>query len=327
MHIAIENNAIDAVEKLLELVADPNYTIHCCVHRDQNTIVPGENPVQQDGTTLPTILLTPVIYAVAKGNIEILKILLENGGSTANPDPGNPLQESPLGKALHPQCQRPEVVALLLRFGANMHERIPVSPETCVNEKLLPYRPSILEDLCHTCSKIEWSPCLEVLYEHFSITSGIEITPQEFYYFFQFMYLVKALYSYNITMKDQPDLSEYPHIMKNIAAVEILLSSLRSEESDRSEEDKEIFLTVYECYRALFKINLNIPLTTSEFEKSVLAWLKKVEAMGIDMLLLKYTILGLLCQRAEISLVEFSWTLPVMFRRSVQASQYFFNKF
>ena len=141
------------------------------------------------------------------------------------------------------------------------------------------------------------------------------------------MYLVKALYSYNITMKDQPDLSEYPHIMKNIAAVEILLSSLRSEESDRSEEDKEIFLTVYECYRALFKINLNIPLTTSEFEKSVLAWLKKVEAMGIDMLLLKYTILGLLCQRAEISLVEFSWTLPGMFRRSVQASQYFFNKF
>ena len=327
LYIAIDNNAIDAVEKLLELVADPNYTIHRCVHRDQNTIVPGENPVQQYGSILPTIVLTPVIYAVTKGNVEILKKLLENGGSVANPDLDNPLQESPLGKALHPRCRLPEVVALLLRYGANMHERIPVYPETYVNEKLLPYRPSLLEYLCHKSSETELPPCLELLYEHFSETSHIEITTWEFYYFFQFMYLVKALYSYHMTMEDPPDLCEYSHIVKNITAVEILLSSLRSDKSNQSEEDKEIFLTVYECYRALLKIDLNIPLTTSEFEKSVLAWLKKVEVMGTNMLLLKYTILGLLGQRAEIILVESSCTLPGMFRRSVQASQYFFNKF
>lgn len=327
LYIAIDNNAIDAVEKLLELVADPNYTIHRCVHRDQNTIVPGENPVQQYGSILPTIVLTPVIYAVTKGNVEILKKLLENGGSVANPDLDNPLQESPLGKALHPRCRLPEVVALLLRYGANMHERIPVYPETYVNEKLLPYRPSLLEYLCHKSSETELPPCLEVLYEHFSETSHIEITTWEFYYFFQFMYLVKALYSYHMTREDPPDLCEYSHIVKNITAVEILLSSLRSDKSNQSEEDKEIFLTVYECYRALLKIDLNIPLTTSEFEKSVLAWLKKVEVMGTNMLLLKYTILGLLGQRAEIILVESSCTLPGMFRRSVQASQYFFNKF
>lgn len=327
LYIAIDNNAIDAVEKLLELVADPNYTIHRCVHRDQNTIVPGENPVQQYGSILPTIVLTPVIYAVTKGNVEILKKLLENGGSVANPDLDNPLQESPLGKALQPKCRLPEVVALLLRYGANMHERIPVYPETYVNEKLLPYRPSLLEYLCHKSSETELPPCLELLYEHFSETSHIEITTWEFYYFFQFMYLVKALYSYHMTMEDPPDLCEYSHIVKNITAVEILLSSLRSDKSNQSEEDKEIFLTVYECYRALLKIDLNIPLTTSEFEKSVLAWLKKVEVMGTNMLLLKYTILGLLGQRAEIILVESSCTLPGMFRRSVQASQYFFNKF
>lgn len=321
LYIAIDNNAIDAVEKLLELVADPNYTIHRCVHRDQ--IVPGENPVQQDGSILPTILLTPVIYAVAKGNVEILEKLLENGGSVANPDLDNPHQESPLGKALQPQCRLPEVVALLLKYGANMHERISVYPETYVNEKLLPYRPSLLEYLCHKRSKTKFSPCLELLYEHFSVTSHIEITAREFYCFFQFMYLVKALYSYHITMEDSPGLREYSHIVKNITAVEMLLSSPRSDESHRSEEDQEIFLTVYECYRALFKIDLNIPLTTSEFEKSVLAWLKKVEEMGINMLLLKYTILGLLCQRAESNLVESSCTLPGMFRRSVQASQNF----
>lgn len=331
MHIAIENNAIDAVEKLLELLADPNNTIHIYVHLDQTTIVPAENGVQQDGTILPTTLLTPVIYAVAKGNVEILKILLKNGGSVANPDSDNPLQESPLGKALHPQCRRPEVVTLLLRYGADMHERIAVYPETYVNEKLLPYRPSLLEDLCHTSSKSELLPCLELLYEHFSVTSDFEINAQSFYHFFTFMYLMKALYSYNITMEYPPNLCEHPHFMENIAAViavvEVLLSSLRSDESNLREENREIFLTICQCYRALFKINLNIPLTASEFEQSVLAWLKKVETMGINRLLLKSRLLELLCLQEETRLVESSFTLPGMFRRSVEALQYFYNKF
>ena len=323
MYIAIEMNSIDAVEALLKLRADPNNTIRCCVHRNQMRAVPGQNPVQHDGTILPTTLITPVYYAVAKGKVNILKMLLENAGSTRNPDPGNLIQDSPLGKALRIPTLPPEIVTLLLSFGADVHEKVAIYPDTCKDEKRLHYRPSLLEDVCHRSFRTEFLPCLEVLYGHFCATSHMHISYNDFVNFFCFMYMVEAIFSFQPDSKDSLGIYDDYRIKKNVATIEILLSSLRSEESQLSEEDKDVLFTLYECYRAILTSPLKTNRSTSESDQALLAWLVKVETMGINNVLLNSKLLGLLGQQVNNDVAVFNLPLPAMLKRLVQAFRYF----
>ena len=118
IYLAVEQGAHEAIETLLKLRADPNCTIRCCVHSNYllpfELALPGEEPVQQDGSTLPTILSSPVLLAVSRGDVKTLELLLKYDASIRNPDPDNLCQFSPLAKALLGFRRSPEVIDLLL---------------------------------------------------------------------------------------------------------------------------------------------------------------------------------------------------------------------
>ena len=314
MYIAIGNSAVEAVEALLKCHADPNCAVHFCVREDENKVVPGRSLVQQDGTLLPTILVTPVYFAAERGDVKILKMLLENGGSTSNPDPGNLAQFSPLAKALMGSKRCPEAVALLLKHGADMYEKIPVSSKLQKTERQLRYRPSLLEMICQHTLVDESNPFLQVFYDHFCMTYGSRSSYDDFLRYFFFMFLVKAVYSSEEMIENPVDSSIYHSLRKNYSAVEAAKSGLRSDECQLSEEHRSLLFTFCECSGVILKKLLKKPVTSAELENAVHAWLVRVEAMGINKILLCPEITELFRQNVGI------WSSGIYFFHSLAGS-------
>ena len=301
---AAGKGAFEAVETLLKFKADPNYFIRCCIHSDNNIMLPGGEPVQPDGSILPTALLSPVNCAVLNGDAKMLALLLEYGASANNPDPGNPHQCSPLGQALidHIPKRSPALVALLLKSGADMYERIPV--KLSLNEEQMHYRPSLLELMSQRSFLAEDTPYFRVLYNHFCETYGSQVSYGNFRNYFLFMSLVKSYLSFPETMEVLHCPFFYHSLIKNFDQIESVLSDPSPGASQLSEENRLFFYSFCECNKVLVNKGTTMTVSPSEFEHILRAWIAKVETMGINHFLLIPEIKELLEQEPYTSIFE-----------------------
>ena len=301
---AAGKGAFEAVETLLKFKADPNYFIRCCIHSDNNIMLPGGEPVQPDGSILPTALLSPVNCAVLNGDAKMLALLLEYGASANNPDPGNPHQCSPLGQALidHISKRSPALVALLLKSGADMYERIPV--KLSLNEEQMHYRPSLLELMSQRSFLSKDTPYFRVLYNHFCETYGSQVSYGNFRNYFLFMSLVKSYLSFPETMEVLHCPFFYHSLIKNFDQIESVLSDPSPGASQLSEENRLFFYSFCECNKVLVNKGTTMTVSPSEFEHILRAWIAKVETMGINHFLLIPEIKELLEQEPYTSIFE-----------------------
>lgn len=282
---AAKSGAFEAVETLLKLKADPNCVIRFCIHPDNNIMVPGGEPVQADGTTLLTVLLSPVNCAILRGDAKTLALLLEYGANAHNPDSGNPHQCSPLSQALvDPDTKHsPEVVALLLKSNTDMYEKIPL--KLSLNEEQIHHRPSVVEMMSQLSFFAKNRPYFRALYNHFCETHDSQVSYGNFRNYFLFMSLVKS----HLCFPEQMELLNYPFfyhsLIKNIEVVESVLSDL-SGASQLSEENRLFLYAFRDCNKVMVKKATEMPVSPSEFEYVIRAWITKVETMGINHFLL-----------------------------------------
>ena len=283
---AAGNGAFEAVETLLKFKADPNCFIRCCIHPDNNTMVPGGEPVQPDGSILPTILLSPVNCAVLNCDAKMLALLLEYGASANNPDPGNPRQCSPLTQALtNPIPKRsPALVDLLLKSGADMYERIPI--KLSLNEEQMYYRSSLLELMSQRSFLAEETPYFSVLHNHFCETYGSQVSYGNFRNYFLFMSLVKSYLSFPEIMEELHCPFYYHSLIKNFDQIESVLSDPSPSASQLSEENRLFLYSFCECNKALVNKVTIMTISPYQFEHILLTWIAKVETMGINHFLL-----------------------------------------
>ena len=267
-------------------------------------MLPGGEPVQPDGSILPTALLSPVNCAVLNGDAKMLALLLEYGASANNPGPGNPHQCSPLGQALidHIPKRSPALVALLLKSGADMYERIPV--KLSLNEEQMHYRPSLLELMSQRSFLSKDTPYFRVLYNHFCETYGSQVSYGNFRNYFLFMSLVKSYLSFPETMEVLHCPFFYHSLIKNFDQIESVLSDPSPGASQLSEENRLFFYSFCECNKVLVNKGTTMTVSPSEFEHILRAWIAKVETMGINHFLLIPEIKELLEQEPYTSIFE-----------------------
>ncbi len=301
---AAGSGAFEAVETLLKLKADPNCVIRYCIHLDNNTMIPGGEPVQPDGTILPTTLVSPVNRAILNHDTKTLALLLEYGANTHNPDPDNPQQCSPLSQALidpGTKCS-PEVVALLLKSRTDMYDRIPV--KLSLTEEQMHYRPSLVETMSQLSFFVEKKACFRALYNHFCETHGSQVSYGNFRNYFLFMSLVKSHLCFPETMEEM-HYSFFDHnLNKNIEIIESVLSDTRSSASQLSEEDRIFLHSFRDCNKVMVKKARKTPISSPEFNYVLRTWMAKVETMGINHFLLIPEIKELLEQEPGISYFE-----------------------
>ena len=301
---AAGSGAFEAVETLLKLKADPNCVIRFCIHPDNNLLVPGGEPVQADGTILPTTLLSPVNCAISHGDAKMLALLLEYGANTHNPDSGNPHQYSPLAQALvDPDVKRsPAVVALLLKSGTDMYERIPM--KLSLNEEQMRYRPTVVEMMSQKSFFAVNRPCFRELYNHFCTVHGSQVSYGNFRNYFLFMSLVKSHLCFPEKMKKLHYPFFYHSLIKNIKVIESVLSDPGSGASQLSEENRLFLYSFHDCNKVMVQKASKIPVSPYEFECTLRAWTNKVETMGINHFLLIPEIKKLLEQEPDTSYFE-----------------------
>lgn len=306
IYLALEKGAHGATEALLKLRADPNCAFRCSVHSYSlvpfTLAMPEAEPAQQHGSTLPTIVVSPVFHAVSRCDVKTLKLLLEYGVSTRNPDPGNLCQFSPLAKALLGLRRSPEVIDLLLKYGADMYEKIPV--RLSLNEGNMYYRPSLIEWMSKHSLCLGGRNYFRVLYDHFCVIHDSQASYGNFRNYFLLMFLVNAFRSF-------PDIAEGENfsyvchsLNKNIEIVESALSALSPGASQLSEENRLFLQAFCDCNRIMLKKIEKTPVPSSEFEEVLHAWTIKVETMGIHHYLSIPEIKELLEQEPDTSLSE-----------------------
>lgn len=303
IYLAVEQDAYEAIETLLKLRADPNCTVTCCLHSHFLFPFAIGVPVQQDGSTLPTILSSPVLLAVSRGYVKTLELLLKYDASTRNPDPDIPWQFSPLAKALLGFRRSPEVIDLLLKHGADMYEKIPT--DLCFNGVgMCDLRPSLLEHMSKESLFFAGRFYFKVLYDHFCVTHDSQVSCGNFRNYFLFMYLVNYFYSFPEVAKEK-DFSYVSHSLnKNIEIVESALSPISPGASRLSEENR-LFLNAFcDGNRVMLKLVEKSPLLRSEFAETLGAWIVKVETMGVHHFLSIPEIKKLLEQEPDTSLSE-----------------------
>lgn len=322
IYLAVEQDAHEAVETLLKLRASTNCTVRYCVHN--YSLLPfaigmsGEEPVQQDGSILPTILSSPVFLAVSRGYVKTLELLLKYGASTRNPDPDIPWQYSPLAKALLGFRRSPEVVDLLLKHGADMYEKIPT--DLCFNGVGMDdLRPSLLEHMSKESLFFAGRFYFKVLYDHFCETHDSQVSYGNFRNYFLFMYLVNFFYSFPEVAKEK-DFSYVSHSLnKNIEIVESALSPISPGASRLSEENR-LFLNAFcDGNRVMLKLVEKSPVLHSEFVETLGAWIIKVETMGVHHFFSIPEIKKLLEQEPDTSLSEWCVSKLETVAKSIQS--------
>ena len=302
--------AFEAVETLLKLKADPNCVIRFCIHPDNNIMVPRGEPVQADGTILPTTLLRPINCAILHGDAKMLALLLKYGANIHNPDSGNPHQCSPLAQALlDPGVKRsPAVVALLLQSRADMYERIPT--KMSLNEEQMRCCPTVVEMMSQQSFLAVNRPYFKELYNHFCTVHGSQVSYGNFRNYFLFMSLVKSHLCFPEKMKKLYYPFLYHSLIKNIDVIESVLSDPSSGASQLSEENRLFLYSFRDCNKVMVKKATKMSLSPYEFECILRAWTDKVETMGINHFLLIPEIKELLEQEPDTSFFE--WFHPYM---------------
>ena len=306
IYLAVEKGAHEAIEALLKLRADPNCAVRCCVHSYYlvpfTLAVPEVEPVQRDGSTLPTILLSPIRLAVTRGDVKTLELLLKYGASTRNSDPGNLCQFSPLAQALLGLRRSPEVIDLLLKYGADMYERIPTKLR--LNEENMHYRPSLLEWMSKESLCLGGRKYFQALYDNFCVIHDSQVSYGNFRNYFLFMCLVSCFRSFPEIAEDENFSYVCHSLNKNIEIVESALSALSPQASQLSEENRLFLQAFCDCNRIMLKKIEKTPVPSSEFEEVLHAWTIKVETMGIHHYLSIPEIKELLEQEPDTSLSE-----------------------
>ena len=179
MCIAIDRDCQEAVKALLEHKADPNYKFRAVY--DEGVLKLAQSLVEEEAACANRCWCTLVNYAVMKGRTEILKLLLSKGGEVTNVDSGNPLQQSPLAVAVEGKlCE--ETIQLLLRYGADMHEPLPVNPDdwASITEEKINNRPTLCQYIC-TRRGPEAERVLNLFCTYYRTQDGKKLTPEEFF--------------------------------------------------------------------------------------------------------------------------------------------------
>lgn len=307
IYLAVEQGAHEAIEALLKLRADPNCAFRCFVHSYPlapfTLTVPEAKPVQRYESTLPTNVVSPVWLAVSRCDVKALKLLLEYGVSTRNPDPGNLRQCSPLAQALLGFGRSsPEVIGLLLKYGADMYERIPTRLH--LNEENMHCRPSLVEWMSKDSLCLGGRNYFKPFYDHFCVTHDSQVSYGNFRNYFLLMCLVNAFRSFP-EVAEEDNFSYVRHSLnKNIEIVESALSALSPEASQLSEENRLFLQAFCDCNRVMLKKIEKTPVPSAEFKKALHAWTVKVETLGVHHYLSIPEIKELLEQEPDTSLSE-----------------------
>lgn len=174
---------------LLQYKANPNSIRKGATHHE------GSAEIVRD------YLVTPVYYAAQTGKGEILKLLLNSGGSVTNIKPSDPNQGSPLAETMVTTPQKnpivnAETIKILLKHKANMHDVMPANytPEKFADN----CRPSILEYAITMSMKEngeKWDSIVKIFYEFYLDPAGNQIEFSDFKEHFFALVSLKVLAS------------------------------------------------------------------------------------------------------------------------------------
>ncbi|WP_257295790.1 ankyrin repeat domain-containing protein [Endozoicomonas sp. YOMI1] len=243
MFLAIQRGHTETTKILLEHNADPNYKIRFAKNEE------GFRDIGSFGENEPIpssqIWMTPVMYAVSFGKPIILEQLLSNGGNPNNIDPVNPLQQSPLLLARSSPNFAAEMINLLLKCEADMHERMVPSDAAIRNitQEKTYLRPTLLEDACFSAATKDDDPQFcrnaEIFCNYYRTPEGKPVEPSILKWFYTGQCFLKAVAldstCCNAT-RNNSLLNEY--LVRNLSSLIALFSVFGQEESSESQNDK-----------------------------------------------------------------------------------------
>ena len=244
MIMAIQAGHDEITKILLELKADPNYKVRLDNDYHQGGFIPSGSFGDKESLPSSQLLYTPVMHVASHGKPIILEQLLAKGGNPNNIDLANPLQQSPLRIALSSKKSSAEVIKLLLKYKADMHER--VVPANGVFKNITHEKnyllPTVFETACHFAAMKQSSQpehIAEVFCDYYRTPEGEKIDSS----ILQLLYAGQGFLK-NLALDScyydhlRTNLSLQHYLTRTLSLFTALFSAFGKEESSESPDEK-----------------------------------------------------------------------------------------